>query len=119
VCQISPKEFGQIIPKVSDLANHAIDWIHRIHRTKEIEPDRPFFCYVAPAATHAPHHAPKAWIDKFKGQFDEGWDKYRELTLARQKKLGVVPQDTVLSKRPDSLPAWDTHHAKNAGEVFG
>jgi hypothetical protein len=54
-----------------------------------------------PAATHAPHHAPKAWIDKFKGQFDERWDKYRELTLARQKKLGVVPQDTVLSKRPD------------------
>jgi arylsulfatase A-like enzyme len=112
VCQISPKEFAQIIPKVSDLANHAIDWIGR---TKEIEPDRPFFCYVAPAATYAP----KAWIDKFKGQFDEGWDKYRELTLARQKKLGVVPQDTVLSKRPDSLPAWDTHHAKNAGEVFG
>ena len=56
--------------------------------------------------THAPHHAPKEWIDKFKGQFDEGWDKYREQTLARQIKLGVVPKETKLTNRSKGLPAW-------------
>src|SRR5690242_20408941 len=69
---------------------------------------RPFFLYVAPSATHSPHMAPKEWIDKFKGQFDMGWDRYREMTLERQKKLGVVPSDTRLTARPESLPAWDS-----------
>jgi arylsulfatase A-like enzyme len=88
-----------------DLADHAIAWMQR---EKEIDPARPFFLYVAPAATHAPHHAPKEWIDKFKGRFDMGWDKYREQTLERQKKLGIVPADTKLTARADSLAAWDS-----------
>jgi arylsulfatase A-like enzyme len=88
-----------------DLANRAIAWMHR---EKEIDPPRPFFLYVAPSATHAPHMVPKEWSDKFKGQFDMGWDRYREMTLERQKRLGVVPPDTKLTPRPASLPAWDS-----------
>jgi arylsulfatase A-like enzyme len=88
-----------------DIADHAIAWMQR---EKEIDPARPFFLYVAPSATHSPHMAPKEWIDKFKGQFDMGWDKYREITLERQKKLKVVPQDTKLTARDKSLPAWDS-----------
>src|SRR5262249_42157012 len=76
-----------------------------------IDPDRPFFLYVAPGATHSPHHAPKAWIDKFKGQFDMGWDRYRETTLERQKGLGVVPANARLTARPEGLPAWDSLNA--------
>jgi arylsulfatase A-like enzyme len=91
-----------------DLADHAIAWVQR---EKEIDPARPFFLYVAPSATHAPHMAPKEWIDKFKGQFDIGWDRYREVTMERQKKLGVVPPDTKLTPRPESLPAWDSLNA--------
>jgi arylsulfatase len=89
----------------SDLADHAIGWMQRV---KAIDPARPFFLYVAPGATHSPHMAPKEWLDKFKGQFDMGWDRYRELTLDRQKRLGVVPPDTKLTPRPESLPAWDS-----------
>jgi arylsulfatase len=91
-----------------DLADHAIAWMQR---EKEIDPARPFFLYVAPSATHSPHMAPKEWIDKFKGKFDMGWDRYRELTLEQQKKLGVVPADTKLTPRPASLPAWDSLNA--------
>jgi arylsulfatase A-like enzyme len=91
-----------------DFADHAIAWMQR---EKEIDPARPFLLYVAPSATHAPHMVPKEWIDKFKGQFDMGWDRYRETTLERQKKLGVVPADTKLTPRPDSLPAWDSLNA--------
>src|SRR5881394_3696246 len=91
-----------------DIADHAIAWMRR---EKEIDPARPFFLYVAPSATHSPHMAPKEWIDKFKGQFDMGWDRYREMTLARQKPLGVVPADAKLTPRPDSLPAWDSLNA--------
>ena len=71
-----------------DLADHAISWIHT---QKALMPDKPFFVYFAPGATHAPHHVPKEWADKYKGQFAMGWDKLREETLARQKALGVVP----------------------------
>jgi len=88
-----------------DFADHAIAWMQR---EKEIDPARPFFLYVAPSATHSPHMAPKEWIARFKGQFDMGWDRYRELTLARQKRLGVIPPDTKLTPRPDSLPAWES-----------
>jgi arylsulfatase A-like enzyme len=87
-----------------DLADHAISWVQKV---KSIAPDKPYFLYVAPGANHSPHHAPKEWIDKFKGQFDGGWDKYRADTLARQKKLGVVPPDTKLTERAPGLPAWD------------
>ena len=87
------------------LADRAIDYIHQ---QKSVTPDRPFFLYYAPGATHAPHHVPQAWIDKFKGQFDQGWDKYREETFQRQLKLGVIPKDTRLTPRPDQIPAYDS-----------
>jgi len=89
----------------TDIADKSIAWMQKV---KVIDPERPFFLYVAPAATHSPHQAPKEWIDKFKGQFDMGWDRYRETTLARQKQLGVVPASTKLTPRPAGLPAWDT-----------
>jgi arylsulfatase len=89
----------------ADLADKAIAWMRKV---KSISPDRPFFLYVAPGATHSPHHVPKDWIAKFKGKFDMGWDRYREETLERQKKLGVVPPDTKLTERSAGLPAWDS-----------
>lgn len=91
-----------------DLADHAIAWIREQH---SLAPDKPFFAYYVPGSAHAPHHAPKDWIAKFKGQFDQGWDKVREETLERQKKLGLVPADTKLTPRPEAIPAWDTLNA--------
>ncbi|MFV0358369.1 arylsulfatase [Tropicimonas sp.] len=88
-----------------DLADDAIDWINR---QQSISPDKPFFVYFATGATHAPLHAPRNWIDRFSGQFDQGWDKVREETLDRQKKLGLVPGNTVLTPRPKEIDSWDT-----------
>jgi arylsulfatase A-like enzyme len=88
-----------------DLVDHAIAWIHS---QQSIAPDKPFFTYLATGATHAPHHAPKAWIDKYKGKFDQGWDKLREQTFVRQKQLGVIPANAKLTPRPKELPAWDS-----------
>ena len=87
-----------------DLADKASKWI-RMQKT--VAPDKPFFCYYAPGATHAPHHPKREWVEKYKGQFDRGWDKVREETLARQKKLGVVPADTKLSPRAPGVQAWN------------
>jgi arylsulfatase len=87
------------------LANKAIDYVRR---QKSITPDRPFFVYYAPGATHAPHHVPKDWMKKFEGKFDQGWDKYREETYQRQLKAGVIPKDTKLTPRPKEIPGWDT-----------
>ena len=87
------------------LADKCIDWIHQ---QKSVTPDRPFFIYFAPGATHAPHQVPKEWIDKFKGQFDQGWDRYREETFERQKKLGLIPADAKLTPRPKEIPAYDS-----------
>ena len=87
-----------------DMTNKAIKWVRQ---QKALMPDKPFFMYFAPGATHAPHHVPKEWIEKYKGKFDGGWDKLREETFARQKKLGVIPADAVLTKRPDEIPAYD------------
>jgi arylsulfatase len=89
---------------MEDLADKAIGYIRQ---QKAIAPDKPFFVYFAPGATHAPHHAPKDWIAKYKGKFDQGWDKLREETFARQKKLGVIPPNAELTKRPEEIPAWD------------
>jgi arylsulfatase len=89
----------------ADLADHAVAWI-RQHQA--LAPDKPFFAYYSPGLCHAPHHAPKEWIAKFKGQFDQGWDKVREETLGRQIKQGVVPEGTKLSERPKEIPAWDS-----------
>lgn len=87
------------------LADEAIKYIFQ---QKSVTPDRPFFIYYAPGATHAPHHVPKDWLDKFKGQFDQGWDKYREEAYQRQLKLGVIPPDTKLTPRPREIPAYDS-----------
>ncbi len=88
-----------------DLAGKAIDWIKA---EKSLAPNKPFFIYYAPGASHAPLQAPKGWIDKFKSQFDMGWDNYREIVFEHQKKLGVIPQDTKLTPRPAAIPAWDS-----------
>lgn len=87
-----------------DLADHACAWIRQ---QKALMPDRPFFAYFAPGATHAPHHVPQEWIDKYAGKFDDGWDVHRERTFARQKELGVIPADAELTARHDEIPAWD------------
>jgi arylsulfatase len=88
-----------------DMAENAIAWIHRIDA---VAPDRPVFVYYAPGATHAPHQPTAAWIAKFKGKFDSGWNAYRELAFKRQKQLGVIPQSAKLTPWPDFLPTWDT-----------
>ena len=87
-----------------DLTDHAINWARS---QRALMPDKPFFMYFAPGATHAPHHVPKEWIEKYKGRFAHGWDEQRKRTLARQKELGVVPPDTELTARHAELPAWD------------
>lgn len=89
---------------MTDLANQAIRWTSF---QKSLTPDKPFFTYFAPGATHAPHHVPKEWIGKYKGKFDRGWDKVREETLARQIKLGVVPAGTKLAPKPEAIKDWD------------
>ncbi|QDU43907.1 Arylsulfatase [Symmachiella dynata] len=89
----------------TDIADHAI---RMMRATKAVAPQRPFLVYFSTGATHAPHQVPPEWIAKFKGQFDDGWDAYREKTFARQKQLGVIPQNTKLTPRPDSLAAWDS-----------
>jgi arylsulfatase len=88
-----------------DLADQAIRYMRMQHA---LAPNKPWFVYYATGTAHAPHHAPKEWIAKYKGKFDQGWDKVREETLARQIKLGVVPTGTDLSKRPDQIPGWDS-----------
>jgi arylsulfatase A-like enzyme len=89
---------------MTDMTNQAIHWMRY---QKSLTPDKPFFLYFAPGATHAPHHVPKEWIAKYKGQFDGGWDQFREETLARQIKLGVVPQGTKLAPKPEAIKDWD------------
>ncbi len=87
-----------------DLADRAITWVRQ---QKALMPDKPFFMYWAPGATHAPHHVSRVWSDKYKGKFDGGWDTLREKTIKQQKKLGVVPKDATLTARHDEIPAWD------------
>jgi arylsulfatase A-like enzyme len=87
------------------MAEKAIGWIGQ---QKAAAPEKPFFIYFAPGACHGPHHVHKEWADKYKGQFDHGWDRQREITLENQKKLGLVPNDTKLTPRPDSIPSWDS-----------
>ena len=89
---------------MTDMTNQAIKWTSA---QKSLTPDKPFFTYFAPGATHAPHHVPKEWIAKYKGKFDQGWDKLREETLARQIELGVVPAGTKLAPKPEAIKDWD------------
>ena len=86
------------------MTDQAIDWVKQ---QKALMPDKPFFIYFAPGATHAPHHVPPEWSDKYKGAFDEGWDALRERTFAKQKEIGVIPADAELTERPEEIPAWD------------
>jgi arylsulfatase A-like enzyme len=88
----------------TDMTNKAIDWIQA---QQSLTPDKPFFVYFATGATHAPHHAPKEYIDKYKGKFDQGWDKLREEIFEKQKAMGVIPKDAKLTPRPKEIPAWD------------
>lgn len=98
----------------ADLADKAIRWIDQQH---SLAPSKPFFVYYVPGATHAPHHVPKEWIAKFKGQFDQGWDQLREETFERQKRIGVIPRNSILTPRPANLPAWSSLDAKHK-ELF-
>ena len=88
-----------------DLTDKAVEWLHSVRAQ---DPSKPWMMYYSTGCSHAPHHVAKEWADKYRGQFDDGWDVYREKTLGRQKKLGIVPQDTELTDRPDLFPAWDS-----------
>jgi arylsulfatase A-like enzyme len=87
-----------------DMTDRAIEWVRQ---QKALMPDKPFFAYFAPGAAHAPHHVPIEWSDRYKGRFDQGWDALREETFARQKELGVIPQEAELTERPEEIPAWE------------
>ncbi len=87
-----------------DLTDKAIGWVRQ---QKSLMPDKPFFVYFAPGATHAPHHVAPEWSAKYKGEFDDGWDKVRDETIVRQKALGVIPPDAELTERPAEIPGWD------------
>jgi arylsulfatase A-like enzyme len=89
---------------MEDMTTKAVKWIGQ---QKSLAPDKPFFMYFAPGAAHAPHHAPKEWADKYKGKFDQGYDKIREETFARQKQLGVIPADAALTAANAEVPRWD------------
>src|SRR5687767_13081973 len=88
----------------TDMTNQAISWVQF---QQALTPDKPFMMYFATGAAHAPHHAPKEWIEKYKGKFDAGWDKLREETLAKQKQLGLVPQNVKLASKPTDIKDWD------------
>jgi len=88
-----------------DFTDKAIEWLQAV---RAADAQKPWMMYYSTGCAHAPHHVAKQWADKYKGKFDDGWDVYREETLARQKQLGIVPEDTELSVRPDLFPAWDS-----------
>jgi arylsulfatase len=87
-----------------DLTSRATKWVRQ---QKSLMPDKPFFMYVAPGATHAPHHVPREWADKYAGRFDQGWDRLREETFEAQKRLGVIPAEAQLTVRSKGIPAWE------------
>ncbi|ENP7383868.1 arylsulfatase [Vibrio parahaemolyticus] len=89
----------------TDMTDQTIQWLNMQHSYNS---DKPFFAYYAPGAAHAPHQAPKEWIDKFKGKFSMGWDKLRQETFERQKAAGIIPQDTILPPMPERVPRWDS-----------
>ena len=88
-----------------DLVDHAIEFLTDL---RHVDPDKPWFCYLATGACHSPHQAPPAWIERYRGRFSQGWDRWREQTLARQKAMGLLPEHTELSPRPEWVPAWDS-----------
>jgi arylsulfatase len=96
---------GKLYYFPDDITDKAVEWLRAVRATDE---QKPWMLYYSTGCAHAPHHVAKEWADKYKGKFDQGWDAYREETLARQKTLGIVPQDTELSQRPDLFPSWDS-----------
>ncbi len=100
-----PKTPAQGYHLTTDIADDAITWLQE---HKAFEPNKPFFMYWAPGASHGPHQIMKAWADKYKGKFDDGWDKYRERVFARQKAMGWIPQNAQLTPRDPSLASWDS-----------
>ncbi len=92
----------------NDMADHCINRIRMLHA---VAPQKPWVQYYATGTAHAPHHAPKEWIAKFKGKFDQGWDRQRALTFENQKRLGIIPQNARLTPRPAQIPAWDSFDA--------
>jgi arylsulfatase A-like enzyme len=103
--ELAPRSTNPNYILTVDLVDHAIAWLRR---TRSIAADKPYFLYMSTGATHAPHQVSPEYVAKQKGKFDMGWDAYRDQTFARQKQLGVVPQNAVLTKRPEQLPAWDS-----------
>jgi len=101
----TPEPYRKSVHLDQDLADRAIEWITG---HKSIKPDLPFMMLWASGSMHSPHHAPDSHIDKYKGKFDMGWDKAREIILERQKELGIIPADTKLTERIDEIPAWDS-----------
>ena len=99
-----PKTPAEGYHLTEDLTDKAINWVGQ---QKALLPDKPFFMYFAPGATHAPHQVPKEWIDKYRGKFAHGWDRQREITFERQRELGVIPPDAVLTPRDPGIPAWE------------
>jgi arylsulfatase A-like enzyme len=89
----------------ADMTDQAIRFLHQ---QEAVAPDKPFFLYYAPGATHTPHQVPASWIKKYKGKFDAGWDQIREETFKHQKQLGVIPANAELTPRPAGLPAWNS-----------
>ena len=96
---------GKLYYFPDDITDKAVEWLHAVRAT---DAHKPWMLYYSTGCAHAPHHVAKEWADRYMGKFDRGWDAYREETLARQKKLGIVPADTELSSRPDLFPAWDS-----------
>ncbi len=96
---------GELYYFPDDITDKAVEWLHAV-RAQDTQ--KPWMLFYSTGCAHAPHHVANEWADKYKGQFDDGWDTLRERTLARQKELGIVPQDTELTARPDAFPAWDS-----------
>ena len=96
------------------MTDQAIDWLHGV---RGHEAEKPWMLYYSTGCSHAPHHVAKEWSDKYKGKFDQGWDKLREETFARQKELGVIPADAELTPRPEEMPAWDSL-SENSKRLF-
>jgi arylsulfatase len=101
---VPPGKDGKPYYFPDDMADKAIEWLHAVRAQ---DASKPWMMYYSTGCSHAPHHVPKEWADRYKGKFDQGWDKLREESFARQKQLGIIPQDAKLTERPDTFPAWD------------
>ena len=108
---LPPKTPGEGYHLNEDLADDAIGWLHK---HKAMAPDKPFFMYWASGAIHGPHHAPKEYIDKYRGKFDDGWDAYRERVFERAKEKGWIPPETQLTPRHEQMASLGEHPRERA-----